>query len=300
MERQRIAVCVNGASTNAGADLEEGFALLREAGFEVEVETLDDPSELVACLKRLAEGADILMVGGGDGTTAAAAEAALKAGRPLAVLPLGNSCDFARSLAIPRDPVEACRLVVEGRRHAVDVATVNGRTFLNMASMGLSVEVARRMTKQIKKRWGVLGYPRLLWDAVHAARAFAVEIDCDGRIERRRVIQLGIGNGYHYGGGMTVDAEARLDDGLLHVHAIRPVPWWQLLLLFPFVWFGRFREPEPIVALTGRRIAVRTSRPRHVNADGELATETPAVFEVAPRALEVFVPAEGPIPGLGG
>lgn len=298
MTSQRIAVCINAGSTNADADVDAGLSLLEDAGHRLTRETFDDPGELEAAIRRGAAEADIVMVGGGDGTMAMAAGVLAGTGTPLAVLPLGNACDFARSLGLPRDPVEACRTVVEGRRHAVDVASVNGRTFLNMASMGLSVDIARRMTAEVKRRWGVLGYPRLLWDAARAARAFRVDIDCDGHTERRRVIQVGVGNGFHYGGGMTVAEDARIDDGLLHVHAIRPVPWWQLLLLFPYVWAGRFREPEPIVAMTGRRIVLTTRRPRTVNADGEMACRTPAVFEVRPRALEVFVPRDRTIPGL--
>lgn len=296
MADKSIAVFVNRASTNAGADIEAGLSLLREAGYSVALEPIDDPAHLASAIAD--HPAEVIMIGGGDGTTACAAGALAGTDRPLAVLPLGNACDFARSLAIPRDPLEACRIVTQGRIHAVDVARVNGRSYLNMASLGLSVDVARRMSGNFKRRWGVLGYPKLLWDAARAARAFHVTLTCDERSVRHRVIQIGVGNGFHYGGGMTVADDARLDDGLLHVHAIHPLPWWQLLFLFPYVWTGRLREPERVFALTGTRVEVTTHHTRTVNADGEMATRTPATFEVMPRALRVFVPAEGEVPGL--
>lgn len=298
LDQRTIAVFVNPASTNAAdADIEAGLALLREAGFAVSQESVDDPAKLADAIRDHPAG--IVMVGGGDGTTACAAGALAGSGRILAILPLGNACDFARSLGIPRDPVDACRVVAEGRVHAVDVARVNGHTYLNMASLGLSVDVARRMSGDFKRRWGVFGYPKLLWDAARAARSFHVSIDCDGETLERRVIQIGIGNGFHYGGGMTVADDARLDDGLLHVHAIHPLPWWQLLFLFPYLWAGRFREPERVVAMTGARVKVTTPNQRTINADGEMATHTPATFEVDHGALKVCIPAEGPIPGLG-
>ncbi len=297
LDQKHIAVFVNPASTNAQADLDAGFALLREAGFSLSMETVDDPANLADAIRE--HPAEIVMVGGGDGTTSCAAGVLANTDRVLAVLPLGNACDFARSLGIPRDPLEACRVVVEGRIHAVDVARVNGHTYLNMASLGLSVDVARRMSGEFKRRWGVFGYPKLLWDAARAARSFHVTIDCDGNTVERRVIQIGVGNGYHYGGGMTVADDARLDDGLLHVHAIHPLPWWQLLLLFPYLWAGRVREPERVIAMTGAKVKVTTHHERTVNADGEMANKTPATFEVDPGALKVCIPAEGPIPGLG-
>ena len=296
MSGKSIAVFVNPSSTNAGADLEAGLDLLREAGFAVALETIGDPAGLAQAIAEHPAG--IVMIGGGDGTTACAAGALAGTERTLAVLPLGNACDFARSLGIPREPLEACRTVTQGRIHAVDVARVNGRSYLNMASLGLSVDVARRMSGEFKRRWGVLGYPKLLWDAARAARSLHVDIDCDGEHVRRRVIQIGVGSGYHYGSGMTVADDARLDDGLLHVHAIHPLPWWLLLLLFPYLWAGHLRGLERVVALQGQRVVVTTSSRRTVNADGELASHTPATFTIEPRALRVFVPAEGAIPGL--
>lgn len=298
LKQQRIHVALNAKSTNAATDLDAALDLLGSQGADVTLDRIEDPASLPEHVARAAGSADVIVIGGGDGTMASAGGALVGAGLPVGILPLGNSCDLARSLAIPRDPVEACRLVLEGSQHAIDIASVNGHSYFNMASMGLSVSVAERLTRDAKKRWGVLNYPKLLWDAVQATRSFHAEIDCDGDRQRVHAIQVGVGNGKFYGAGMTVVHDSRIDDGLLHVHVIPPMSRLKLLLLFPFVRWGYFDKAEPVVVMKGRRITVATSRPRSVNADGEIVTRTPATFEVRAGAINVFVPADKPIPAL--
>jgi diacylglycerol kinase family enzyme len=97
---------------------------------------------------------------------------------------------------------------------------------------------------------------------------------------------------------MTVSSDARLDDGMLHVYAIEPMSWPQLLLLLPRLWLGRYKAAEQVMIMTGRTIEVRTRSARSINADGEIVTETPATFRIAPGAVTVLVPETREAPGL--
>ena len=105
-------------------------------------------------------------------------------------------------------------------------------------------------------------------------------------------IQVAVGNGRHYGGGMTVAPEAAIDDNLLHLYSISPVSLVRLMLLAPALrtgWQGRFKGVHP---LSGKRIRIETRRPLPVSTDGEVTTQTPVQFEVVPAAIEVMVPPE--------
>lgn len=272
---------------------------LRRGGLTVMMRLCDTAEDISATIRERRDDCDLVILAGGDGTMNAAAEALIESGRPLGILPMGTGNDLARTLAIPLDLRAACDVILEGRSHAIDVGRVNGKLFFNVASMGLSVEVARRLTPAYKRRWGVLAYALALWQAIRGFRPFRAEIRCDGHTVRLKSVQIAVGNGRHYGGGMTVDQDAAIDDGRLHLYSIRPRQLWRYLLMLPALRAGRQRGWPGVLTLSGRRIEIATRRRKPVNTDGELTTYTPAHFDVLPAALSVMVPRAYPVPQGG-
>jgi YegS/Rv2252/BmrU family lipid kinase len=221
----------------------------------------------------------------------AAADALLDCGLPFGILPTGTANDLARTLAIPSDLVAAAGVIGAGRRHRIDLGRVNGKHYFNAASIGLSAEVTRHHTVERKRRYRLFAYFFSLRDAWRTHRPFSARLRCDGQSMRLRAIQITVGNGRHYGGGMTVSEDAAIDDGWLDVYCLRPGSWWRLLALFPALRLGRLRRRESVHVLRGRTIEVHTRRRLPINTDGELTARTPAEFRVVPGALTVFVPA---------
>jgi diacylglycerol kinase (ATP) len=91
------------------------------------------------------------------------------------------------------------------------------------------------------------------------------------------------------GGGLLVAENAAIDDGKLDLYLIYPARFWQLLASLTHLKFG-LAKPEVLKRLTALTVTLRTDPPRTVDVDGELATETPAKFDVRPKALTVMVP----------
>ena len=110
---------------------------LRAAGVQGEVDAVDG-RDIERCVRaRLGEGAKLLIVGGGDGSVGAAAAAMAGSDSTLAILPLGTLNHFARDLGIPAELDKAAALIAQGHVRTVDVAEVNGRTFVNNSAIGL-------------------------------------------------------------------------------------------------------------------------------------------------------------------
>lgn len=281
-----------GARQGSSKGANDFLAPLREAGIEI-VEADVSPGQYSAEIKRRSDKVDLVLVGGGDGSMNAAADGLVETKLPLGVLPLGTANDLARTLGIPTDPVEAAKLIVVGRRRRIDLGWVNGSHFFNVASLGLTVSITRQLSSETKSRWGVLAYPltalRVLWNV----RPFHAEIRADGETHRVHAIQIAIGNGRHYGGGMTIAEDAAIDDGQLDLYSLEVHRWWQVISLVPALRAGTHAGNKGVRVLRGREFEIITRRPRHINTDGEITTRTPAVFRVAPQAIEVFVPAEG-------
>lgn len=131
-----IALVANPDSGDGAAGRAE--RLLR-AGAEVEVFP-PDRAEAAA-----ASGAERVAIAGGDGSIAAAASAAGKAGIPVAVIPTGTANDFAAAAGLPGDVEQACALALRGgRRRRMDLARLGERPFVNVAGAGLPPSAARR------------------------------------------------------------------------------------------------------------------------------------------------------------
>ena len=289
-ERQAL-LFANVASRQGAMDLAPALEVLREGGVHVLEERPPDVRQLGAWILDHRGVADLVIIGGGDGTLNAAAEALVEAGLPLGVLPLGTANDLARTLEIPADPIAASRVIVDGETHRIDVGCVNGKHFFNVASLGLSVHVARELGVEVKRRWGVLGYPLTVWRALGQHQWFRAEIRCNGQRARVRSIQISIGNGRHYGGGMTIAADAQIDDGMLDVVNVAPQGLLELIVNLPaFRWGRHDRAPRMVRHWRCCEIEIRTAQPMPINTDGEVTTQTPATIVVVPKAIEVHVP----------
>lgn len=239
---------------------------------------------------RHAPDVDLVVVGGGDGTLNSVASALVARNLPLGILPLGTANDLARTLGLPRDAAAAARVIAAGRTRRIDLGEVNGHPFFNVASVGFSADLARGLTAEAKRRWGILGYGIAALRLLSQSRPFTLEIEHDGRVEEVKTIQVSVGNGRFYGGGMAVESSASPDDGRLDVYSLEVPHWWHLLALVPALRRGTQGRWKHVRAFGTTELKLTTRRPHDINADGELVTSTPAHFRLFPKAVEVFVP----------
>jgi diacylglycerol kinase (ATP) len=293
MPRRRRALMLVNPNARRGEQAMEVVPRLTALGLEVTVEQFASPDEVSADIVRCGPTADLVIVCGGDGTVAAAALGAQQAGLPIGILPLGTANDLARTLALPLDLDAAAEVIARGRTRRIDLGLVNGRAFFNVASVGLSAELARRLTGSEKQRWGRLAYAVGALKVATGARPFRATIErCGASGDRTRVrtLQIAVGNGRYYGGGQVVHAQAQIDDGRLDLYSLSPKAVWKLALLFADFRSGRHGAWDEVLTARCTDFWLRTDEPMPVNTDGDLLTETPAHFTVQPEAVEVFVP----------
>jgi diacylglycerol kinase (ATP) len=181
-------------------------------------------------------------------------------------------------------------VILGGKTHRIDLGDVNGQPFFNVASFGLSTRLTRRLTPDVKRWWGRLGYAIALFRALIRARPFSAIIRANGHVHRVRTLQIAVGNGRHYGAGMTVEEDARIDDGTLNLYSLEFDHPWRLLLIYPAFRKGKHGVWKQVRTLKTDRVEIRTRKPRSINTDGEITTRTPATFQVMRGAVEVFVP----------
>jgi diacylglycerol kinase (ATP) len=281
---------VNPRARRGTGSISTAVGRLESAGIDVRQMSVGDDETLADIIRRGADSVDMVIVGGGDGTLNAAAPTLVETGLPLGVLPLGTANDFARTVSIPMDPSRAADIISAGYLRDIDLGDVNGHLFFNVASIGFSAELAAELTEHAKKRWGVLGYAIVAARILVRSRLFTAYVDHGGATERIRTMQISVGNGRHYGGGMTVQETATVDDGKLDVYSLEVDHWWRLLALLPSLRKGTQGKWDDVRAFQTTEVTIRTGRRRPVNADGELSTYTPAHFRIRPKAIRVFAP----------
>ncbi|ACL59798.1 lipid kinase [Methylobacterium nodulans] len=286
---RRALLVVNPRARNGRFDLAAVKAELRRGG----VETVEPPSPGQDCrdlIREAADSFDLVILGGGDGTLNGAAQALAERNLPFGILPLGTANDLARSLNLPLDPVAAARVIATVPARPIDLGCVNGHYFFNVASVGFSADLAGELTADLKRRFGTVGYAVAAIRLLRRARPFTVHIEHDGITETVRTIQVSVGNGRHYGGGMTVEEHATVDDGLLNFYSLEVAHWWRLLALLPALRRGTQGKAADVRAFQTTEVMLRTRKPRPVNTDGEITTQTPAHIRVVPHCVRIYAP----------
>jgi YegS/Rv2252/BmrU family lipid kinase len=284
---KRLLVLFN-PRAHSGSDPDVGDAFaekLREAGFDPVLRRLETEGDAGTAIAAEGAGCDAIVVGGGDGTIRSALPAILKAGLPMGVWPLGTANDFARSIGIESDDDCVAALAAWSVRR-IDIADVDGHYFVNNATLGLPADAAAHLTSDLKQRLGALATLALLPALWKHARPFAVEIDADGRRERRTIVAALVGNG-EYEGGFPIRYSG-LADGKLHLAVCRARSRWALIPILFSVATKRMARSRRIETFVAECVTIRTATPKRVTADGDIVAETPATIALHAGALEVF------------
>ncbi len=286
----RALLLVNSNSRQGEERYQEAINCLNDLGLEIITESTEHPNQLGDVIRRYQQEIDLVIVGGGDGTLNAAVDAIVETQLPLGILPLGTANDLARTVGIPNSIPQACQIIASGKLRRIDLGSVNGKYFFNVASLGLSVKITQQLTKEIKRRWGIFAYAAIAFQVIWKSRPFRAEIRINDELIPIKTVQIAVGNGRYYGGGMAVVHDAAIDDQRLDLYSLEIDHWWQILPLLPAMRQGRHIHSPNVRVLEGQEITVYTRKTHSINTDGEITTQTPAVFRVIPQAIAVLVP----------
>ena len=290
---RRALLLVNRASRRGAFGI--GAAQARLAAGGIELHEVDCGGDASAAILAHRGAVDCVILGGGDGTVNAAGRGLVETGLPMGLLPLGTANDFARSVGVPFDLEAAARVIVGGFTHKVDVGEVNGHPFFNVASVGLAADLAKKLTREGKRRFGRLSYAIAAVRVMLQARPFHATLLAGQDKVMVRTMQIAVGNGRYYGGGNVIVTDARIDDGRLDLYSLEFAEVWRMALMLPHFKRGAHGVVREVRTARGLTFEVVTRRPRSVNVDGELVTKTPAVFTQKQGAVTVYVPESCPL-----
>ena len=288
--QRRALLLLNSKARRGKEAIEPVISRLHSGGVDVTVEPFEALPEIARDIVRLQHQADLIIVCGGDGSVSSSAVAVMESGLPLGIIPMGTANDLARTLGIPMNLQGAADVIVRGSTRKIDVGTVNGHAFFNVASIGLSVDLADKLAPELKRRYGRLGYALAAMKVLAAARRFTATVRDEGKVEKVLTYQIAVGNGRHYGGGNVVEASARIDDGHLDLYSLEMTNVWKLALMLRSFRSGTHGAWKEVRTARGVEFDIETTKPMPINTDGEIVTMTPAHFRVHPDAISVIAP----------
>ena len=296
---KRAVLIVNPYSTHVtGRRITEVESTLR-AHIQVETQFTRAPGHAteLAAAAALAH-VDAIIVFSGDGTYNEALNGADGA-VPFGFIPGGGTSVFPRALGLPRDSVEAARVVgaalAEGRLRRISVGAVNGRRFSFSAGIGFDAEAVRRLNELGRDpggaRPGDLVFMRTVAKMLLERRArWEPQLEIEG-IGRAAFVLVAKGDPYSYAGSipLRVAPGAQFEQGLDFAapQRVGPVDVPRLMLA---LLRGDDRDPRILRGHDLDRIVVRCDRPMPLQSDGEdLGDVDEAVFEAKRDAISVLV-----------
>jgi YegS/Rv2252/BmrU family lipid kinase len=264
-------------------------AALRGHGIGFRVERTHSIEHARELARSTLPGGEVAAAMGGDGLISAVAGELRHTDGVLAVLPGGRGNDFARKLGLGSDPVAACEVLGEGREQRIDVADVNGRAYLGIASSGIDSDCGD-MANTTRLNLGQFVYVYAVLRALRAWRPARWEVVIDGAAHSFTGYSVAVANSGVFGGGMYLAPEAKLDDGLLDVVMIGDIPKRKYLGSLPKVFTGAHVREPGIEICQASEVAFHADRPFNVQADGDPIADLPATVRVQPGALRVIAP----------
>ena len=200
------------------------LSIFNKAGYRTEVHITAAHGDAIQVVRERAAGNDIVVCAGGDGTLNEAITGVLQSGQdiPLGYIPCGSTNDFASSLKLPGNVLQAARRIVEGSPTRYDVGQFGERYFSYVASFGAFTRSSYATPQNVKNALGHYAYVLEGIQEISQIRKEHVRMEANGQVIEDDFIFGAISNSTSVGGILTLDPN-RVDmgDGEFEVLLVR-------------------------------------------------------------------------------
>ena len=208
----------------AGKHLADILLLFNQAGYEVLTCMTTAPGSAVEIVGKYGKNADIIVCCGGDGTLNETITGMLRNGveAPIGYIPAGTTNDFASSLKISANPLQAAQDIIEGEPIAYDVGKFGDRFFSYVASFGAFTKSSYTTPQNIKNALGHTAYVLSSISELSQLRKEHIRMEIDGDVVEDDFLFGAISNSTSVGGVLTLDpSRVDMGDGLFEILMVR-------------------------------------------------------------------------------
>ena len=200
------------------------IALYNRAGYEVTVHMTGGQGDATRVVESRAKDMDLIVCCGGDGTFNETVSGLLRAGAdvPVGYIPAGSTNDFASSLKLPSNIMQAALDAIEGEPVAYDVGKFGDRYFSYVASFGAFTRASYTTPQSIKNALGHTAYVLEGINELSQTKNEHVRMEIDGQVIEDDFLFGAISNSTSVGGILTLSPEiVDMADGQMEVLLVR-------------------------------------------------------------------------------
>lgn len=280
--------------------LRSAISACRKEGFSLDVRITHSADDAARYAEQAGDdGIERVIAGGGDGTVHQVVNGLMKlpAGeRPaLGILPLGTANDLARSLGLPMSSYRALIAALTLAARPIDVPMMNDRYFINMATGGFGAEITSSTPKSLKRLLGGGAYSLIGAIRAWQYRPYPGRLKWEGGEHEGSLFVLAMGNGVSAGGGLRLTPDAKLDDGLLDVLAVRDVASLRDMWGMRRELQSRPKKGTYVETFRSAWLSFKSDETMPLTLDGEPCWKDGFKVTMNPLALSLVAPSHCPL-----
>ncbi len=273
-------------------DLDIYITNLQNAGYEVHIFRSIKSGDIQDHLKTIPKDFyDAFMISGGDGSINILINSVMKYGLnhiPIAIIPSGTANDFATFLKLPKEPDEACDIILKNNVSEVDIGLCNDKYFINVCAGGMFANISEKIDKNFKDALGKVAYYISAVQDMHLSKPLSLKITNSEKTFEDKFDLFLILNTSGTGGIDKLSPTASISDGLFDFIGIRNVSITNLPSFVLKVLKGEYLEHDKIVFFKDNYIKIESKENISCDLDGEVGPALPVTIKNIPKAIKIF------------
>ncbi len=277
----------SGRTMKALPEIEHQF---RQHKMNYEFHFTQEPVHATELVKELADGFDVVVAVGGDGTINEIINGLPEFKKPFGLIPIGTGNDFARSCCIPHDEIaKAVNILLADNRKQVDIGDVNGNRFINVLGMGFEGKASSNALKLSMLKGSFKYILAIAWTLVFYKR-IPMKIQFNDLSLDEDTFLISVGNGWNVGGGLQLTPKALLDDGLFDICLVRDITRRKVIANFTRLTNGTIDILDEIEIYQTNQLTISSPEPIPLHLDGEqlAGDRTNLVIKLLPQMQQVI------------
>lgn len=204
------------------------------------------------------------------------------------IVPCGTGNDFAKFIGLPKDPLDAMKLILKDETKYTDYIKINGARVMNVCGMGLDVTVLERC-RRMKVFKGKLQYMISLLATLFRLKWYNYSVSIDGGEPLpRTALIIAAANGKYFGGGIPISPCSNIDDGKMNVIIINKLPKWKIPAILISLMRGKILKYSFVENIHCETFKITPEIPAKVNLDGELHENLNFDCKIVSNKLQLY------------